>query len=51
MKEKRIPTIDLDGDMTDEQNYFSEKTAAKLSSFYEILSKVGTKLRTNEEKD
>lgn len=36
-KEKGIPFLDLDGDMTDERNYSPEKTMAKLSSFLEIL--------------
>ena len=37
MKEKDLPTIDLDGDMTDERNYSPERTMAILTSFIEIL--------------
>ena len=43
MKEKGLPTIDLDGDMTDERNYSPERTMAILTSFIEILRGKGDK--------
>ncbi|NQU15742.1 MAG: 2-hydroxyacyl-CoA dehydratase [Desulfobacteraceae bacterium] len=37
MKERGLPALNLEGDMTDERNYSSELTVSKLSSFIEIL--------------
>jgi benzoyl-CoA reductase/2-hydroxyglutaryl-CoA dehydratase subunit BcrC/BadD/HgdB len=37
LKEKGIPFLNLDGDMTDERNYSAEQTMTKLTSFLEIL--------------
>jgi benzoyl-CoA reductase/2-hydroxyglutaryl-CoA dehydratase subunit BcrC/BadD/HgdB len=37
LKEKGIPLLNLDGDMTDERNYSSERTANKLTIFLEML--------------
>ncbi len=42
LKEKGTPTLDLDGDMTDERNYSPERTLTKLTSFIEILDERGT---------
>ncbi len=39
LRNEGIPFLDLDGDMTDERNYFPEKTRAKLSCFLEVLGK------------
>jgi benzoyl-CoA reductase/2-hydroxyglutaryl-CoA dehydratase subunit BcrC/BadD/HgdB len=39
LRNARIAFLNLDGDMTDERNYFPEQTVAKLSSFLEILKK------------
>lgn len=37
MKEKGLPLLHLEGDMTDERNYSPEQTMNKLASFIEIL--------------
>lgn len=38
MKEKGLPTLNLEGDMTDERNYSPEQTMNKLTSFVEVLN-------------
>jgi len=37
MKEKGLPTLNLEGDMTDERNYSPDQTMKKLTSFVEVL--------------
>ena len=37
LKDKGMPMLNLDGDMTDERNYSPEQTAVKLSTFLEML--------------
>jgi len=37
LKERGIPSLDLDGDMTDERNYSPERTFSKITSFIDIL--------------
>jgi len=37
LKEKGLPVLDLDGDMTDERNYSPERTLTKLMTFLDIL--------------
>ena len=37
MKEKGLPALNLEGDMTDERNYSPDQTMNKLTSFIEIL--------------
>jgi len=37
LKEKGYPTIDLEGDMTDERNYSPERTRSTLNTFIDIL--------------
>ncbi len=39
LRDEGIAFLNLDGDMTDERNYFPEQTNAKLSSFLEVLRK------------
>ncbi|MFH1243679.1 MAG: 2-hydroxyacyl-CoA dehydratase family protein [Pseudomonadota bacterium] len=39
MKLKGLPTLYLEGDMTDERNYSPEHTASRLTSFLEIIKK------------
>ncbi|MEE4352446.1 MAG: 2-hydroxyacyl-CoA dehydratase family protein [Desulfatiglans sp.] len=38
LKEKGIPLLDLEGDMTDERNYSPEQTMHKVTTFLEVLS-------------
>jgi len=37
MKEKGLPTLNLEGDMTDERNYSPDQTMKKLTTFIELL--------------
>ncbi|MDY6933009.1 MAG: 2-hydroxyacyl-CoA dehydratase family protein [Spirochaetota bacterium] len=37
LKNKSVPLLNLDGDMSDERNYFPEQTLNKLSTFIEML--------------
>ena len=37
MKDKGLPTLNLEGDMTDERNYSPDQTMKKLTSFIELL--------------
>ncbi|MBI4596373.1 MAG: 2-hydroxyacyl-CoA dehydratase [Candidatus Tectomicrobia bacterium] len=37
MRERGIPVLNIEADMTDERNYFPEQTMDRLSSFLEIL--------------
>jgi benzoyl-CoA reductase/2-hydroxyglutaryl-CoA dehydratase subunit BcrC/BadD/HgdB len=37
MKQKNLPTLNLEGDMTDERNFSAQQTANKLTSFIEVL--------------
>ncbi|MBL7205096.1 MAG: 2-hydroxyacyl-CoA dehydratase [Desulfobacteraceae bacterium] len=37
MKEKNLPALNLEGDMTDERNFSPEQTKNKLTSFVEVL--------------
>lgn len=39
MKEKGLPVLDLDGDMTDERNYSPERTLTKLMTFLDLLER------------
>ena len=33
-----VPVLNLEGDMTDERNYFPEQASAKLDTFVEIMT-------------
>jgi len=37
LKEKGIPVLNLEGDMTDERNYIADRTMTNLESFFDIL--------------
>ena len=37
LKEKGVPVLNIDGDMTDERKYFPEQTLTRISAFSEVL--------------
>jgi benzoyl-CoA reductase/2-hydroxyglutaryl-CoA dehydratase subunit BcrC/BadD/HgdB len=37
LRENGVPVLNLEGDMTDERNYFAEQTKTNLARFFEIL--------------